>query len=56
MIRRIRKRHKIIWLILAIILPIIFIASIAFRHSEAVNENVPKRNLPQRTQSSPREK
>lgn len=43
MIRKIRKRHKIIWLVLAVLLPLIFIASIVFRHHEPVNENVPKR-------------
>ncbi len=42
MIRKIRKKHKILWLILAIILPLLFVASIAFRHSEPVNEKVPK--------------
>jgi hypothetical protein len=45
MIRAIRKKHKIIWLILAVILPLLFVASIAFRHSEPVNENVPERKL-----------
>ena len=43
MIRKIRKTHKIIWLILAVLLPLLFIAAIAFRHGEPVNENVPKR-------------
>ena len=43
MIRSIRKKHKIIWLILAILLPLLFIAGIVFRHSEPVNENVPKK-------------
>ena len=42
MIRVIRKRHKIVWLALAILLPILFIASIVFRHSEPFNENIPK--------------
>lgn len=42
MIRRIRKGHKLIWLALAVLLPLIFIASIVFRHSEPVNENVPQ--------------
>jgi len=41
MIRRIRKNHKIIWLMLAIFLPLLFIASIAFRHRESVNEKIP---------------
>lgn len=41
MIRSIRKEHKIVWLILAILLPLLFIASIAFRHSEPVNKNIP---------------
>jgi len=43
MIREIRKQHKIIWLMLAFLLPLIFIASIIFRHKEPVNENVPQR-------------
>jgi hypothetical protein len=42
MIRKIRKQHKIVWLILAVLLPLLFIASIAFRHSEPINENIPK--------------
>lgn len=42
MIRKIRKRHRIIWVILAIILPLIFVASIMFRHSEPANENIPQ--------------
>lgn len=41
MIRVGRKRHKIVWLILAVLLPILFIASIALRHSEPINENIP---------------
>lgn len=45
MIRAIRKKHKIIWLVLAILLPLLFIASIVLRHGEPVNENVPKRIL-----------
>ena len=43
MIRKIRKQHKIVWLILAVLLPLLFIASIAFRHSEPVNEHIPQR-------------
>jgi hypothetical protein len=43
MIRKIRKQHKIVWLILAILLPLLFAASIVLRHDEPVNENVPKR-------------
>jgi len=41
MISSIRKRHKIVWLMLAVLLPILFVASIVFRHSEPVNENIP---------------
>jgi glucan phosphoethanolaminetransferase (alkaline phosphatase superfamily) len=44
MIRKIRKTHKIIWLILAVLLPLIFIASIAIRHSEPVNEKIPNKS------------
>lgn len=45
MIRSIRKKHKIIWLILAILLPILFIVSIAFRHNEPINQNIPSKKL-----------
>ena len=41
MIRSIRKRHKFVWIALAILLPILFIASVAFRHSEPINESIP---------------
>ena len=41
MIRSIRKRHKMVWLALAVLLPVLFIASVVFRHSEPVNENIP---------------
>lgn len=51
MIRKIRRKHKIVWLILAVLLPILFIAGIAFRHRAPVNENIPKRILTQKTQS-----
>jgi thiosulfate reductase cytochrome b subunit len=43
MIRKIRKKHKIVWVILAVLLPILFIAGILFWHNEPVNENVPQR-------------
>ena len=43
MIRSIRKKHRVIWVILAIVLPLLFIASIIFRHNEPVNQTVPKR-------------
>ena len=52
MIRRIRKTHKIVWLVLAILLPLLLIAAVAFRHAEPVNENVPKRVLPQSSQNA----
>lgn len=45
MIRSIRKKHKIIWLILSVLLPLIFIASIVFRHIEPINESIPKKEL-----------
>ncbi len=45
MIRKIRKRHRIVWLILAILLPILFVASIIFRHKEPFNQNIPKREI-----------
>ena len=43
MIRSIRNRHRIIWAIIAIVLPLLFIASIMFRHSDPINQTVPKR-------------
>jgi hypothetical protein len=46
MIRSIRQRHRLIWLILAVILPLIFAASIWFRHAEPVNESIPQKNKP----------
>lgn len=42
MIRSIRKEHKIVWLLLSLLLPLLFIASIVFRHPKPVNENIPK--------------
>jgi|GEM_PF-2920729 len=42
MIRSIRKKHKLIWLILAVSLLILFIAGIAFRHNEPINEKIPE--------------
>jgi hypothetical protein len=54
MIRKIRRQHKIVWLILAVLLPLIFIAGIVFRHGEPVNEKIPERILPSRTRSSQR--
>ncbi|HVE56878.1 MAG TPA: hypothetical protein VNB22_08615 [Pyrinomonadaceae bacterium] len=54
MIHKIRRKHKIVWLILAILLPVLLIASIVFRHSEPVNQNIPKRNSPQTAQNSQR--
>lgn len=53
MIRKIRKEHKIIWLILAVLLPLIFIASLVFRHNEAVNEKIPSKSTT-KAQSSQR--
>lgn len=41
MIRSIRKRHRIVWIVLALLLPLLFVAAIAFRHSEPVNESIP---------------
>jgi hypothetical protein len=43
MIRKLRQRHFLIWLILAIILPVLFAASIIYRHPEPVNPAIPKR-------------
>ena len=43
MISSIRKKHRVIWVILAITLPLLFIASIVFRHQEPINQTIPKR-------------
>ena len=51
MIRRIRKTHKIVWLILAALLPLLFAASLVFRHREPVNEKIP--GLAAETQRAP---
>jgi ABC-type spermidine/putrescine transport system permease subunit I len=45
MIRQIRKKHKIVWLVLAVLLPILFVASIVFRHREPINKEIPSRKL-----------
>jgi len=45
MIRKIRKKHKIVWLVLAILLPLIFFAGIVFRHNEPLNEKIPKTSI-----------
>lgn len=45
MIRSIRKKHKIIWLVLSVLLPLIFIAGIVFRHSEPINQSIPDKKL-----------
>jgi uncharacterized protein YpmB len=42
MILSARKRHRIIWVCLAIILAIIFAVSVIFRHSEPINEKIPQ--------------
>ncbi len=45
MIHAIRRRHRIIWTVLAVLLTGLFAASIMFRHSEPVNDSVPRREL-----------
>ena len=49
MIRSIRKEHKIVWLLLAILLPVLFISSIVFRHQEPVNSSIPVREVNKKT-------
>jgi hypothetical protein len=56
MIRSIRQKHLLIWLILAVVLPILLVVSVYFRHPEVVNEKIPQRDLPQRTPSTQSEK
>ncbi|MBS1794141.1 MAG: hypothetical protein JSS81_09820 [Acidobacteria bacterium] len=41
MIREIRRRHKLIWLGLAVLLPLLLAASVVFRHAEPVNDKIP---------------
>ncbi len=41
MIRSIRKRHKVIWIALAFLLPSLFVAALALRHEEPRNDGVP---------------
>jgi hypothetical protein len=43
MILAIRRRHRVIWVVLAVILPLLFAAAIFFRHGEPINEKVPQR-------------
>ena len=42
MIRRLRRRHRLIWVALAFVLPLLIIAGLMSRHAEPVNESVPK--------------
>jgi hypothetical protein len=42
MIHKTRQRHRFIWLAIAILLPIIFAASIIYRHSEPLNQSIPQ--------------
>lgn len=41
MIRSIRKRHRLVWIVLAVLLPVLFIAALVLRHDEPVNETIP---------------
>ncbi len=45
MIRSILQKHLLIWLSLAVVLPIVFVVSIYFRHPAVVNERIPQRNV-----------
>jgi len=42
MIGKTRQRHRFIWLAFAILLPILFAASIFYRHSEPLNQSIPQ--------------
>lgn len=42
MIRSIRRRHKLVWITLALLLPVLFVAALALRHSEPVNDRIPQ--------------
>ena len=41
MIISLRKRHITIWIILAILLPVIFFVGLALRHGEPLNDKIP---------------
>lgn len=41
MIRSARLRHRIIWIILAVLLPLIIGAGLLYRHPEPVNQKIP---------------
>ncbi len=42
MISAIRKRHRIIWIILAVLLAAVFVASVISRHNEPLNDKIPQ--------------
>jgi hypothetical protein len=42
MIRETRKKHRFIWLAFAILLPVLFAASVIYRHSEPLNQVIPQ--------------
>jgi hypothetical protein len=42
MISSIRKRHRITWAILALVLAITFVLSVTYRHREPINEKIPR--------------
>ncbi len=39
--RKHRRRHLIIWIALAVLLPIVLVAAFSQRHTEPVNRSVP---------------
>lgn len=41
MIRSLRKRHRLIWAVLALLLPALFVAALALRHPDPVNDRIP---------------
>ncbi len=41
MIRSIRKRHKLVWIVLAVLLPMLITAGLLLRHDEPVNPQIP---------------
>lgn len=43
MIKATRKKHRLAWTALAILLPLVFAASIIFRHEEPLNEKIPRK-------------
>jgi hypothetical protein len=53
MIRRIRRRHLIVWLVLSVALLLLLAASVVFRHAAPVNRTIPPRSANGRPPAAP---